>query len=192
MLITRGIELRRQESETVLLTEAQSLKGALTQTQGVAGAFQERTQHLEDIARSESKKASQYKEERSKDLEANFLCEMTQREGALKAELDGMRRTEQAAVRSACAKYESVASENHARQEHEEQVKNLVSRLALEQSERERLAKELELERAKQQRQAEAQNTTFHSISTPRKTRSSVVVEPGHPRFLVPVLGTVR
>eukprot|EP00971_Amphidinium_carterae_P143842 2850485-Amphidinium_carterae.1 len=68
------------ESETVLLNEAQCLKGALAQTQGVARALQEKTSHLEEDAKSEFKKASQYKEERSKDLEANFLREMTQRE----------------------------------------------------------------------------------------------------------------
>eukprot|EP00971_Amphidinium_carterae_P040549 795843-Amphidinium_carterae.1 len=179
MLISRGLELRKQESETILLNEAQSLKGALTQTQGVARAFQERTQHFEEVAKSESKKASQHKEERSKDLEANFLREMTQREEALKTELDVMRKTEQAAVRSACAKFESMESKKHAHQEHEEHVKNLANRRAQEQSENERLARELELERARPLRQAQQQNTTFHSISTPRKTRSPSAVEPG-------------
>eukprot|EP00971_Amphidinium_carterae_P221052 4388801-Amphidinium_carterae.1 len=81
--------MRKQESETVLLTETQSLKGALTQTQGAARAFQEKTQYFEEIAKAECKRASQLREERSKDLEANFLREVTQREEALKAELDG-------------------------------------------------------------------------------------------------------
>eukprot|EP00971_Amphidinium_carterae_P325859 6456377-Amphidinium_carterae.2 len=113
MLVSRGIEMRKQESETILLTEAQSLKGALAQTQGTARAFQEKTHYFEELAKAESKRATQLKEERSKDLESNFLREVTQREETLKAELDGARRTEQAAVRDACKKYESAASERN-------------------------------------------------------------------------------
>eukprot|EP00971_Amphidinium_carterae_P039107 768619-Amphidinium_carterae.1 len=67
--------MRKQESEAILLTEAQSLKGTLAQTQGAARAFQERTQYFEELAKAESKRATQLKEERSKDLEANFLRE---------------------------------------------------------------------------------------------------------------------
>eukprot|EP00971_Amphidinium_carterae_P237759 4720178-Amphidinium_carterae.1 len=183
MLVSRGIEMRKQESEAVLLTEAQSLKlikGALTQTQGAARALQEKAQHLEELAKAESNRATQLKEERSIDLEANFLREVTQREATLKVELDGVRRTEQAAVRDACAKFESAASEKHMHQEHEDRVQILVNKLASEQREKERLARELELERAKKQRQVQSQSTTFHSISTPRKTSSSLV-EPGRP-----------
>eukprot|EP00971_Amphidinium_carterae_P039106 768618-Amphidinium_carterae.1 len=167
--------MRKQESEAILLTEAQSLKGTLAQTQGAARAFQERTQHFEELAKAESKRATQLKEERSKDLEANFLREVTQREETLKAELDGARRTEQAAVRDACSKLESAASEKHAHQEKEDHIKILMSKLASEQREKERLARELELERARKQKQVQSHTTTFHSISTPRKTSSSLV-----------------
>eukprot|EP00971_Amphidinium_carterae_P058469 1156597-Amphidinium_carterae.1 len=103
--------MRKQESETLLLTEAQSLKETLAQTQGAARAFQEKTQYFEKIAKAECKRALQLKEERSKDLEANFLREVTQREEALKTELDRVYRTEQAAVRDACTKLESAASQ---------------------------------------------------------------------------------
>eukprot|EP00971_Amphidinium_carterae_P033151 652704-Amphidinium_carterae.1 len=88
MLVSRGLEMRKQETEAMLLTETQSLKGTLNQVQGAARAFQEKTQYLEEVAKAESKRASQLKEERSKDLETNFLREVTQREEALKAELE--------------------------------------------------------------------------------------------------------
>eukprot|EP00971_Amphidinium_carterae_P106457 2108661-Amphidinium_carterae.1 len=57
-------------------------------------------------------------------------------------------------------------------------MKSLVSQLVTEQREKERLARELELERAKKQRQVQPQVTTCHSISTPRKASPSLV-EPG-------------
>eukprot|EP00971_Amphidinium_carterae_P314752 6256704-Amphidinium_carterae.1 len=174
MLVSRGLEMRKQESEAILLTETQSLKGTLAQTQGAARAFQERTHYFEEVAKAESKRATQLKEERSKDLETNFLREVTQREKALKAELDGARRTEQAAVRDACNKIESAVSERQAHQEHDDRVKILMDKLVTEQREKERLARELELERAKKQKQVQSHNTTFHSISTPRKTSSSL------------------
>eukprot|EP00971_Amphidinium_carterae_P066750 1321798-Amphidinium_carterae.1 len=170
--------MRKQESEAILHTEAQSLKGTLSQTQVAARAFQEKTQYFEELAKAENKRATQLKEERSRDLEANFLREVTQREETLKAELDGVRRTEQAAVRDACSKFESAASEKHAHQEHEDGVKILIGKLVSEQKEKERLARELELERARKPKQVQSHTTTFHSISTPRKTRSSLV-EPG-------------
>eukprot|EP00971_Amphidinium_carterae_P065886 1305724-Amphidinium_carterae.1 len=173
MLVSRGLEMRKQETEAVLLTEAQSLKGTLNQVQGAARAFQEKTQYFEEIAKAESRKASQLKEERTKDLEANFLREVTQREEALKAELDVVRKTEQAAVRDACNKVESAASRQHQDNANEDRMKSLVSQLVTEQREKERLARELELERAKGQRQAE-QPTTFHSIFTPRKASPSL------------------
>eukprot|EP00971_Amphidinium_carterae_P271793 5393276-Amphidinium_carterae.1 len=75
MLVSRGLEMRKQETETMLLTQAQNLRGTLNQAQGAARAFQERTQYFEEVAKTESKRASQLKEERSKDLEANFLRE---------------------------------------------------------------------------------------------------------------------
>eukprot|EP00971_Amphidinium_carterae_P260287 5164251-Amphidinium_carterae.1 len=178
MLVSRGLEMRKQESEAVLLTETQSLKGALHQVQGAARAFQEKTQYFEEIAKTESKRASQLKEERSKDLEANFLREVTQREEALKAELDGVRRTEQAAVRDACNRLKSTASQQQTDQAHEERVKSLARQLAIEQGEKERLARELELERAKKSRQVE-EPTIFHSIFTPRKASPSLA-QPEH------------
>eukprot|EP00971_Amphidinium_carterae_P203588 4040506-Amphidinium_carterae.1 len=125
MLVSRGLEMRKQETETMLLTEAQSLRGTLNQVQGAARAFQEKTQYFEEVANTESKRASQYKEERSKDLEANFLREVTQREEALKAELEGIRRNGQAAVRDACNKVESAASRQQHDQAHEDRVKSL-------------------------------------------------------------------
>eukprot|EP00971_Amphidinium_carterae_P297753 5915938-Amphidinium_carterae.1 len=174
MLVSRGLEVRKQETEAMLLTETQSLKGTLNQVQGAARAFQEKTRYFEEIAKTESIKASQLKEERTKDLEANFRREVTQREEALKAELDVARKTEQAAVRDACNKVESAASRQFQDHASEDRMKSLVSQLVTEQREKERLAKELELERAKWQRQAE-QSTTFHSISTPRKASPSLV-----------------
>eukprot|EP00971_Amphidinium_carterae_P233059 4625800-Amphidinium_carterae.1 len=67
--------MRKQETEAMLLTGTQSLRGTLNQVQGAARAFQEKTQYFEEVAKSESKRASQLKEERSNDLEANFLRE---------------------------------------------------------------------------------------------------------------------
>eukprot|EP00971_Amphidinium_carterae_P161553 3203023-Amphidinium_carterae.1 len=63
MLVSRGLEMRKRESEAVLLTETQSLKGALNQVQGAARAFQEKSQYFEEVAKTESKRASQLKEE---------------------------------------------------------------------------------------------------------------------------------